>query len=397
MKRLQNKINYLGVVLFLLYIGTDWLSAQEPDNQPQKKGSKEKVKISLRDTLDGAFDISNFLDQPEGILPVPIIITEPAIGYGGGLAIVMIKENKGSSEIRRLPPTISGALGFGTQNKTWGAGIFHFQSFNKDKIRYLGAFIKPTINIKYYGNRMEDAGLGPVLLKMDAWAVYNRVQFRISNSNIFIGPEYTFFHTKISFDSLLNRPTIPSINTVDGKSTISMLGLLLSYDSRDYIFTPNKGFLAGVITRYSATFLGSSNEYWMLNPYVMAWVPITKKVFSAYRFDSQFALGDAPFYADPFVSMRGVPAMKYQGEITMVLETEWRGFVYRRWSLVGFAGTGKAFDQFNEFSDAEWVYSYGTGFRYQLARKYGMHAGIDFAWSNEDFGFYLVLGTAWRK
>jgi outer membrane protein assembly factor BamA len=244
---------------------------------------------------------------------------------------------------------------------------------------------------------MEEAGFGPVLLKMDAWAVYQRVKFRIGGSNFFIGPEYVFFHTKNSIDSALSRPTIPSVNAIDGKSTISLLGLQIAYDSRDYLFTPNKGFLAGLNTRYSATFLGSSNEYWMLYPYVLAYVPITKKVFSAYRFDSQFTLGDAPFYADPFISMRGVPAMKYQGETTMLLETEWRGFVYHRWSLVGFTGAGKAFNQFNEFSDAEWVYSYGTGIRYQLARKYGMHAGIDFAWSNEDFGFYLVIGSAWRK
>lgn len=359
--------------------------------------AQEQNKISFRDTLDGEFDISNFLDQPEGILPVPIIITEPAVGYGGGVALIMIKENKGSSEKRRLPPNISGALGFVTQNKTWGAGIFHFQSFNKDKIRYLGAFVKPTINIDYYGNSIEDAGFGPVLLKMNAWAVYQRVMFRIKESNFFAGPEYIFFHTKNSIDSLLSRPTIPSLNAVDGKSIISMLGLILNYDSRSNIFTPDKGLLAGVSARYNATFLGADNAYWMLNPYVLAFVPITKKVFSAYRFDSQFALGGAPFYANPFISMRGVPAMKYQGDITMLVETEWRGFVYKRWSLLGFTGTGKAFNQFNEFSDAKWVYSYGAGIRYQLARRYGMHVGIDFAWSNEDFAFYLVIGSAWRK
>lgn len=39
------------------------------------------------DREDGALDTSNFLAQQYGSLTVPIIITEPAIGYGGGLGI----------------------------------------------------------------------------------------------------------------------------------------------------------------------------------------------------------------------------------------------------------------------------------------------------------------------
>jgi hypothetical protein len=31
---------------------------------------------------------SGMLDSPAGLLPVPIIITEPAVGYGGGLAVL---------------------------------------------------------------------------------------------------------------------------------------------------------------------------------------------------------------------------------------------------------------------------------------------------------------------
>ena len=38
------------------------------------------------------------------------------------------------------------------------------------------------------------------------------------------------------------------------------------------------------------------------------------------------------------------------------------------------------------------------GIRYKLARTYGMHVGIDFAWSNNrEFAFYLIVGTAWNK
>jgi hypothetical protein len=35
---------------------------------------------------DGQLDISNWLIERKGFLPVPIVITEPAVGLGGGVA-----------------------------------------------------------------------------------------------------------------------------------------------------------------------------------------------------------------------------------------------------------------------------------------------------------------------
>lgn len=53
-------------------------------------------------------------------------------------------------------------------------------------------------------------------------------------------------------------------------------------------------------------------------------------------------------------------------------------------------GTGKAFTSFSEFGKPIWVYNYSAGFRYELARAFGMSAGVDFA-------FYLIFGSAWNK
>lgn len=42
------------------------------------------------DPDDGMLDLSKHLLEHKGILPVPIIITEPAVGYGGGLVGVFL-------------------------------------------------------------------------------------------------------------------------------------------------------------------------------------------------------------------------------------------------------------------------------------------------------------------
>src|SRR4249919_3137665 len=45
------------------------------------------------DPEDGYVDASEWLLDKQGFLPVPIIITEPAVGYGGGFAFLFFRES----------------------------------------------------------------------------------------------------------------------------------------------------------------------------------------------------------------------------------------------------------------------------------------------------------------
>jgi hypothetical protein len=60
------------------------------------------------------------------------------------------------------------------------------------------------------------------------------------------------------------------------------------------------------------------------------------------RLEALVATQDPPFLALPYINLRGVPAMRYQGEMTVLTETEHMVNVYRGWSLVGFTGIGSA-------------------------------------------------------
>jgi len=52
----------------------------------------------FRDPEDGQFDVSSFLEKPRGFLPVPIVITEPAVGYGGGLVGMFLRPREQASK-----------------------------------------------------------------------------------------------------------------------------------------------------------------------------------------------------------------------------------------------------------------------------------------------------------
>jgi len=38
----------------------------------------------------------------------------------------------------------------------------------------------------------------------------------------------------------------------------------------------------------------------------------------------------------------------------------------------------------------------GVGFRYLIAKRFGLKAGLDVAVSNDDHGIYIQVGTAWK-
>jgi hypothetical protein len=95
--------------------------------------------------------------------------------------------------------------------------------------------------------------------------------------------------------------------------------------------------------------------------------------------------------------MRGIPVMRYQGSNTVLSETEWRWDFSYRHSLVGFGGAAKAIADGDSFQDSSWRVSGGAGYRYLLARKLKLRAGIDIARGPEDWAYYIVFGANWVK
>ncbi len=95
--------------------------------------------------------------------------------------------------------------------------------------------------------------------------------------------------------------------------------------------------------------------------------------------------------------MRGVEALRYQGEKAAEAEAELRWQMHPRFSLVGFGGAGVARSNFARQDSEKTVTAGGAGFRYLLARKHGLHMGIDVARGPDSTIFYVVFGNAWMR
>lgn len=88
----------------------------------------QKTKVSLKDSIDGAFDLSDYIINANGFVPLPYIITEPALGgFGGVLAPIFLKKRppyidsvRGERRVTPIPPDITGgAIGYTVNIHGW--------------------------------------------------------------------------------------------------------------------------------------------------------------------------------------------------------------------------------------------------------------------------------------
>jgi hypothetical protein len=340
------------------------------------------------DPIDGAFDASAWLSTRRGFVPLVVPITEPAIGYGAAAGLVFFHPRPGGAARPAsegggfTPPSLSAALGFATSNGSWGAGGGHMGIWRDDAIRYLGGALYASLNLDYFG-----ATQAARRFNIEAVPVIQEIGFRVGGSRLYAGGRYAFAHSDVRFTGAPPDGVLGSSAT----SVVSGAGGVLTWDARDTIFTPSDGTRAEVSFLWFDPALGSDYRYWKLSAYELGYFPIAKAVTAALRVDAQLAGGDVPFYALPYVRLRGVPALRYQGKSVVVAETEVRWDVVRRWSAVGFAGAG-AVDALQD----EVAWSVGAGFRYLLARAFGLRMGLDVARGPEEWALYVVFGNGWR-
>lgn len=185
----------------------------------------------------------------------------------------------------------------------------------------------------------------------------------------------------------------------DFESTISIAGPTLSalYDSRNNLFTPTRGlYLEATGSFFDDTF-GSSDNFELLEGIAMGYAPLPGRLYGGARLEVETSSDETPFYRRPFIVLRGIPAMRYQGAVAASMEVEARWQFHRRISAVGFGGLGVTTEVAGTGTGGDTVGSGGLGLRYLLARAFRLHYGIDVARGPEAWALYFQFGGAWLR
>ena len=89
--------------------------------------------------------------------------------------------------------------------------------------------------------------------------------------------------------------------------------------------------------------------------------------------------------------------MRYPGIKVASAQFEARWQFHGRWSAVAFGGVRQARLDAGSAQRDKTAGALGAGLRYELARKFGLHAGLDVARGPEETAVYLQVGSAWFR
>jgi hypothetical protein len=358
-------------------------------------GAPEEQPALFRSAEDGWFDVGGFLDTKFGFLPIAVPITEPAVGYGLAGGVAFLSRPLGEARSGYGRPNITMVGGLATENGTDGLMAGDLRYWKDDRVQTLVAVGDMSINLDFFGVG-EGAGLDGHHLKyeLEPTGGFAQAKLRLGDSHAWAGVSYGLAATEVDFEKPAGTPGLPPARS---DSTEAGLTPSLSFDSRDNMFTPLRGtYLEGSYGLFGQA-LGGDNEFQRARLIALHYLELEADLSLGLRGETAATFGDAPFYLYPYISLRGVPAMRYQGEQTALVESELRWQFWNRWSAVGFVGTGSAWNDLQQLDDKQSVLTGGTGFRYEIARDYGLHLGLDVAYGPDGVAIYVQVGSAWAR
>jgi hypothetical protein len=379
--------------LFTLLAGTGLAHAQseapaEPAQEPEPSFWDKFI-----DPEDGMFDLGGAIEGGFGFVPVPIIITDPALGVGGGVALSYIHPTDTSvAEDRRSPNSVTGLAGMATTNGSWLAGVGHKHYFANDSVRYAGLLGTGKLNLDFYGTGPETSTSATgVEFQSDILATSHEISARMFGSPVFLGVGYGIAALDSNFALGTPLPVDPTV--LD--SRIAGVSLVARYDTLNNQFSPTEGVAAELRSVGFSEAVGSDFDFVRsYGSWIGYWHIYPRAVISG-RVVGESIAGSAPFYALPFIMLRGIPALRYQGNHVLTAEIELRVGITDRWKVVGFSGMGIAADTFDALDDEPTRVTNGVGLRYLTARKLGLETGLDLAYGPEETTLYVTIGSGW--
>ncbi len=216
--------------------------------------------------------------------------------------------------------------------------------------------------------------------------------------NLYAGVLYQF-ETAALIDNPSNAPLPLDSYPGGAGGTVSGLGLILNWDTRDNIFTPSRGNQFQVSIVVNAKMLGSSFDFTSVKADFRKYVPgLYPGHAAAFQFLYQSATGAPPFYRYAMIGgdsiMRGYYMGRYRDKYLIALQAEYRLPLWRRFGFVAFAGLGNVGPALDRISLSKAKYSTGFGLRYKLSPQEGANVRVDFAFGKGSTGLYFTAGEA---
>jgi outer membrane protein assembly factor BamA len=353
-------------------------SRTEDSTKPEVDDAKAADKISVGGAVDDSFSIYG--------MPIPIV--DPTIGHGAAVGVLGTFRLDPDDKVSPRSTVAAGAGYTDTQSYAFGTATSLYLDEDRYRVDTLVGY--GNANIKFYGIG-SDSLFKNHPLDFNIHGLFARANARVRVlDHFYIGPLAKYLDSTAHFDVL---PGILRPHDLDYR--LAGAGLISEYDSRDTSFSPHEGIYATVeLTRFDER-IGSDFNFVGLDGSAADYLELTPNLVLAGQARVAAASGNPPFFALPYITLRGFPAGKYLNDVTWQAQAELRWRVIWRIGVVAFAGVGQTAPNLDAFTDSKVLYSGGAGLRFIASESERVNLGIDYARASDgDSALYFRIGEA---
>lgn len=202
---------------------------------------------------------------------------------------------------------------------------------------------------------------------------------------LYVGPalDFNYFTTRDRKDNLQLWDGMQLKNTIFG------VGAKISYDSRDNVTAPSKGWLLSLSQRFYPRVLGNNNHSFSSTEMELChYQHLWKGGVLAGRIHGNFTYGKTPWSMMPTfgdIGMRGYYYGRYRDKCEADITLELRQHVWRRNGIVFWVGAAEVAPDLKHFTMKKVLPNIGIGYRWEF--KKNVNVRVDFGIGKGTTGF----------
>jgi hypothetical protein len=185
--------------------------------------------------------------------------------------------------------------------------------------------------------------------------------------------------------------------TGSGTGAASGIGILLSWDTRDNVYSPSSGSFHQASADIGGRLLGSDYRFDTYTLDLRRYFSPAKRHVLALQAGATVTTGDPPFRLLPGVGsdLRGYSSVRFVDRCLLMLQAEYRVVpIWWRLGLTLFGGVADVAHDLGAFDFADPKWAVGVGVRFLLYRDEKITVRQDFGFGRDSSGDYLDLNEA---
>lgn len=329
-----------------------------------------------------------------GLFLVPVLYYTPETRVAGGLTGLYYFRTADSNRFSR-PSNLRTALIY-TQNKQVSTELYYTLYLKNERYQVNGMFKYADFPAFFYGIGNDTPKEMKEAYTTSSFKFQLKFQFRL-RPGWFAGLNYEMQHIRVTDvvpGRLLDGGAIPG--TAGG--LVSGLGFSFNYDTRDNVFSTQRGALAELQAQFFTGMLGSRYDFSRCSLELRRYYPLFRGHSIAVQYYLVMTGGTVPFTSLAQIGgqnlLRGFYLGRFRDKNLMSAQLEYRFPVIGPVGLVAFGGLGQVAPHLSDFHVGGFKAAFGCGIRYAFKPQEGLKVRLDMGVAEGKPAFYITINEA---